>query len=99
METFGNEQLNKEGSSIHNTKADYFGTGFFNGKEMMDVIIFYPKPISNKIKELLTTGKLHEISNKKTNGLYNSKYVKLPEKFILPYIVNQHNEKNLERFL
>lgn len=98
LETQGNEQLNKEGSSIHNTKADYFGTGFFNGKEMIDVLIFDPKPVSDKIKELLAEGKLEEIPNKKTNGLYNSKYVKLLEKYILPHKVLP-SKTGLEEFL
>ena len=53
IETMGNEQLNKLGSSIYNVVSEYFGTGFYDGEKMVDVIIFKPKPVADKIKELL----------------------------------------------
>lgn len=87
IETMGNVQQNKLGSSIFNSNADLWGVGFFDESKIITPLIFNKKPFVIKLKELLDKGICREYDNEKTDGLYNSRYAKVPEKYIIPYSV------------
>ena len=87
IETRGNIESGKLGSSIFNSKAEYWGTGFFNYKEILYPFIFDRELVARKVKELMIKfpTKYKEIINKSTDGLYHSGFVLVEEKYLTPY--------------
>ena len=90
IETCGNLELDKKGSSIFTSIADYWAYGWFNGEEIINPIIFRRKPISiyiKKNKHLL----VHKISN--TDELYHTENVLVDYNIIEKYKINEKENR------
>ena len=89
IETCGNIELKRNGSSIYNTKADYWAYGWFNGKEITFPILFDCKCLINWLK--YTDKKLEE-KIAETNGLYHTRNVLVPYNIIKRFQINKEDE-------
>lgn len=87
IETQGNIESGSLGSSVFNSKAEYWATGFFNEKEILYPFIFDRQGVAEKIKYLMRwyPNKYKEIINKPTGNLYHSAFVLVEQKHLEPY--------------
>jgi len=92
IETKGNIEYNKNGSSIFNSNADCWAYGWlgWGNKNIVHPILFNRKPIAEYIKK---NKEELEIKISNTNKLYHTENVLVPYYIIKKYQINKKNNQ------
>ena len=90
IETCGNIEKEKKGSSIFTSIADYWAYGWLNQNKIVNPIIFRREPIKNYIDKNKNNFEI-KISN--TDEIYHTENVLVDYEIIKKYQINNCNKK------
>lgn len=90
IETCGNVELDKKGSSIDNSSADYWAYGWFKDIQIINPIIFRRETIKNFIDKNKNN---LEVKFSNTDKKYHTENVLVDYSIIRKYQINKKNKK------